>query len=48
MFDKLQKKAVVMDAARNEKLEKYQGLKEELKKVWEVKVTGNPSTFIFL
>ena len=42
MFDKLQKKAVVMDAARNEKLEKYQGLGVEVEKTSESRTSVVP------
>ena len=48
-MDKQQRKAVVIDIAipsdsnirkkEHEKLEKYQGLKEELEKMWRVKAT---------
>ena len=50
--DKLQKKAVVVDVAissdsnikkkEHEKFEEYQGLKEEVEKMWELKATVIP------
>ncbi len=52
LIDKQQKKAVVIDVAipsdsnirkkEHEKLEKYQGLKEELEKMWKVRATVVP------
>jgi len=57
VVDKLQNKEVVMDVAiprnrddiknkEHQKLDKYQGLKEKVEKMWEVKVTVVPKSDI--
>jgi len=58
VVNKLQKKAVVIDIAipidsninkkENKKLEKYQGLKEEVEKMWELKAAVVPVVIIAL